>query len=279
MSMLSLDQKRQVIEFIKDVQTRLGAAFEQVDGEAVLQRKSWQREQTFTQSQDLGHPNGGTMGVLRGKVVEKAGVNVSVVQGDSYPSLESEFKGKPFMAAGVSTICHMYNPHAPIGHMNVRLLEVGETFWVGGGADLTPFIKYQEDRDEFHAILKKSCEENYERGSYEKFSKWCDEYFYIPHRQEIRGVGGVFFDYIKTDFNVAFQLIRSVANAYVEVFPKILQRRKDIPFTELEKDQQLFWRGRYAEFNLIYDRGTKFGLMSGGNTEAIFVSLPPVVKW
>ncbi len=252
----------------------MGEAFEALDGDAKFTRKPWNREPNPSGAA----PGGGTIGLMRGEVVEKAGANVSAVRGDAYPAIEGEHKGKPFFAAGVSTIAHMYNPQAPIAHMNVRLLEVGDTFWVGGGADLTPFVKYEDDTAAFHAALKGACAGR-GAGVYEKYKTWCDEYFYIPHRQSMRGVGGIFFDYLKGEFSELLGFLDAVSSAYVKVYPEILQRRKDLPFTPEEKEAQLYWRGRYAEFNLVYDRGTKFGLMSGGNIEAIFVSMPPVVKW
>lgn len=262
-------QRNEAVEFFKDVQNRLLSAFENVDGEAKADTKEWDRP----------GGGGGRMGVIRGNTVEKAGANVSVVHGERYPNMESEYAGKPFFAAGVSTITHMYNPKAPIGHMNVRIFTVGDTFWFGGGADLTPFIKYEEDTKLFHDALKKACEKHADKDAYEKYSKWCDEYFYIKHRKSVRGVGGIFFDFLKGDFEELFPFVKATADAYVETFPKILNRRKLEKFTEEEKEGQLFWRGRYAEFNLVYDRGTRFGLESDGNIEAIFVSMPPVVKW
>lgn len=268
MSNLLEAQRNQAIHFFEKVQEKLGAAFEQVDGKAKITRSAWQREEG----------GGGQMAVIRGQVVEKAGVNVSVVHGNAFPAIDSEHAGKPFFAAGVSTITHMYNPYAPIGHMNVRLIQAGDSFWVGGGADLTPFIQFEEDTEEFHHFMREACQ-TYSDDAYQRFSKWCDEYFYIKHRKSVRGVGGVFFDYLNGDFSKLFDLLQAVAWAYVSVFPRILERRKDMPFTDQEKEDQLYWRGRYAEFNLVYDRGTKFGLMTGGNTDAIFVSLPPVVKW
>lgn len=264
------DYKRdQVVDFFKETQEKLLSAFEAVDGAAKRATKEWERP----------GGGGGKMGVIRGETVEKAGANVSVVHGESYPNMESEFAGKPFFASGVSTITHMYNPYAPIGHMNVRLFTVGDTFWFGGGADLTPMMKFAEDTELFHESLKKACDSHPDKDAYIKFSKWCDEYFYIKHRKDIRGVGGIFFDHLKGDFDTLFNFIKATANAYVDTFPKILSRRKDTPFSDTEKDAQLYWRGRYAEFNLVYDRGTKFGLESDGNIEAIFVSMPPIVKW
>jgi coproporphyrinogen III oxidase len=267
-SSISEAQKAYAISFFKDVQNRLLQKFEQVDGHSKAERKPWQRPEG----------GGGIIGVLRGQHVEKAGANFSEVHGENYPALEEAYKGLPFFASGVSTITHMMNPYAPIGHMNVRLITVGNTFWLGGGADLTPFIPFQEDTDAFHDSLRKACAS---QGSdaYKKYSAWCDEYFYIPHRKSIRGVGGIFFDHLKGDFDLLFPFVQATANAYVDVFPMILNRRKSMEYTAEEKDKQLYWRGRYAEFNLAIDRGTKFGLMTNGNTEAIFVSLPPVVKW
>lgn len=252
----------------QDVQNQLCAGFEQVDGAAKVQRKAWVRPEG----------GGGTMGVIRGSVVEKAGANFSAVFGKEYPAIEGEHKGKPFFATGVSTITHMMNPHAPIGHMNVRLVEVGDKFWFGGGGDMTPFIQYPEDNDAFHAALRQACA-LMGADVYDKYAKWCDEYFFIKHRNEVRGIGGVFFDYLETDFDKGLAFQKAVAEAYTTAFLSILNKRKNTAYTEKQKDDQLYWRGRYAEYNLVYDRGTKFGLMTGGNYEAIFVSLPPVVKW
>ena len=263
------EQRQDATDFFKSIQNKLLTAFESIDGQAKAERKDWAREQG----------GGGTIGVIRGQVVEKAGANFSSVWGDKYPAIEGEYKDKPFTATGVSTITHMMNPFAPIGHMNVRLITVGNDFWFGGGGDLTPMHPFEEDTQEFHEAFKKACDLHNSEEAWETFSKWCDEYFFIKHRNEPRGVGGIFFDYQKGEFNSLFPFVKAVATAYTEVFPKILNRRKDTSYTEDEKDAQLYWRGRYAEFNLAWDRGTRFGLMTGGNTEAIFVSLPPVVKW
>lgn len=267
---LTDSQRQKAVNLYKDVQDRLCVAFEAVDGKAKIQRKNWQRPE-----QDGG---GGTMAVIRGDVVEKAGANFSAVSGKEYPAIEGQHKGKPFFASGVSTITHMMNPYAPIGHMNVRLLEVGDTFWIGGGADMTPFMKFDEDTAYFHEEMKKACQ-IVGTDAYDKYSKWCDEYFYITHRKEIRGIGGIFFDYLELDIDQAVSFQKAVTDAYLKAFIDILNKHKNTPYTEEEKDAQLYWRGRYAEFNLAYDRGTRFGLMTGGNYEAIFVSLPPVVKW
>ena len=172
----------------------------------------------------------------------------------------------------------MHNPHAPTGHMNVRMLEVGKHFWFGGGADLTPFISYGEDKDEFHAALQQVCDD-YRQGAYAAFSKRCDEYFYIKHRNSSRGVGGIFFDKLTGNFDELLSYVESVARAYIKIYAKIIERRKEHSFTSQQREDFLFWRGRYVEFNLVYDVGTRFGLLTGGNIEAIMVSLPPTVKW
>ncbi len=271
---LTETQKDRAIALFKQRQDELAQAFERLDGAARLTRKSWAKEPNPS-----GQPSGGgTMGVLRGAVIEKAGANVSAVHGDKYPALEGADKDQPYFAGGISTICHGFNPHVPIAHMNVRLLEVGGKFWVGGGADLTPFMKYDDDTRDFHAALAGACEVM-GPGTYEKYKAWCEEYFYIPHRKSQRGVGGIFFDYLEGDFDHLVDFIGAVSGAYVSIYPKIVARRKDLPYSPEDKEGQLYWRARYAEFNLVYDRGTKFGLMTGGNIEAIFVSMPPVVKW
>ena len=271
MSALSKLNKDAVNHYLLDLQSRLLKTFEEIDGTAHFEKKSWPRPEG----------GGGTMAVLRGDSVEKAGVNFSEVYGEKYPAMEGEHAGKPFFATGVSTIGHMKNPFAPIGHMNVRLLEVGDTFWFGGGADLTPCNPFDEDTQAFHQALKAACDKHSNGGlvDYQKFTKWCDEYFYIPHRQSVRGVGGIFFDFLKGDFEPLFAFIKAVGDAYATIYPALLRKRKAMPYTETDREKLLYWRGRYAEYNLVYDRGTKFGLMTNGNVEAIFVSLPPLVKW
>ena len=273
-------EKQEAVDLFRSVQQRLGALFESVDGTSQVQSSSWERPANPSGTSG----GGGALGIIRGPIVEKAGANVSVVNGDRYPEMGPEhpdlpdLQNKPYFAAGVSTITHMFNPHAPIAHMNIRLFEVGERFWVGGGADLTPLIRYDEDTALFHAAMRDACDGR-PSGDYERFKAWCDEYFYIPHRQDIRGVGGIFFDYLQGDFSSLLSFLEAVSTAYIKVYGTILRRRKDTPFSNEEKERQLRWRGRYAEFNLVYDRGTKFSLMTGGNVEAITVALPPVVKW
>lgn len=265
---LSLDEKKRAKDFFTGLQKNYSLILEKIDGKAKIQEKSWSR----------AGGGGGSMHTLRGELVEKAGVNVSEVFGDNFPLIESSYAGKPFYATGLSTICHMMNPFAPIAHMNVRLLEAGDDFWFGGGADLTPMQEFPEDTQAFHKSLEKACA-RISSSAYSQYKKNCDEYFYIPHRKSSRGVGGIFFDHLKGDFSDIFPFVQEVALAFVETYPKILERRKNINFTAEDKEKQLYWRARYAEFNLAYDKGTKFGFMTGGNTEAILVSMPPVVKW
>lgn len=266
--MLTNEQKHLALALFTSVQNELLAKFEQIDGTATPVKSEWKR----------AAGGGGTMGVIRGAVVEKAGANVSEVFGPHFPAIDSIHAGKPFWAAGVSSITHMMNPNAPTGHMNVRCIQVGDKFWVGGGGDLTPFQVFEQDTQDFHRAMKEACD-TFAPDAYVRYSQEAKEYFYIKHRKSERGVGGIFFDYLEGDFGTLLEFLRSVASAYVSSFTAILERRKAQTYTEEEKDRQLYWRGRYAEFNLVYDRGTKFGLLSDGNIDAILVSMPPVVKW
>jgi coproporphyrinogen III oxidase len=260
--------RTQAKAYFVSLQAELLAGFQKLDPVAKLEKKSWDRP----------GGGGGTMGVVRGTTVEKAGANFSEVHGEKYPAIESKHKDEPFYATGVSTISHMQNPHAPKGHMNLRYLEVGDTCWFGGGADLTPCMKYEEDTRAFHAALEGACK-TYSSDAYQKYSKWCEEYFYIKHRKEERGVGGIFFDYLEEDPLKTFEFVKSVGAAYAKVFFDIQHKRTPMEYSEEQKIEQEYWRGRYVEFNLLYDRGTRFGLMTGGNLDAIFVSLPPKVRW
>jgi coproporphyrinogen III oxidase len=233
---------------------------------------------------------GGEMSELRGDLFEKAGCNFSAVHGPSFPAAPpgaasaphgddvrppapEEIAGKPFFAAGVSLVLHPRNPFVPVVHMNVRYLEAGDVSWFGGGMDLTPFRPFPEDTAHFHGVLQQACGAD----RYARFSQWAREYFFIVHRNSERGVGGVFFDYLRGKEHR--QLVQSVGDAFLPAYVPIVERRRDLPFTEADRAGQLRWRGRYVEFNLIYDRGTLFGLKSGGNVDAIFMSLPPLVSW
>ena len=222
------------------------------------------------------------MALLRGAVFEKAGVNVSTVYGQFSPEFAPQIPGcdeeRGFWASGLSLVIHPLNPFVPAVHMNTRHLMTSQS-WFGGGADLTPTFEFKEDTHDFHAGLRQACDQHHP-DDYAKFKLWCDEYFYLPHRQEPRGVGGIFYDYLDTgDFDHDFAFTRAVGEAFLDLYPKIVRRHLHQPWTADDKYQQLIKRGRYIEFNLLYDRGTLFGLKTGGNVEAILMSLPPVASW
>ncbi len=224
---------------------------------------------------------GGEMSVMRGRVFEKVGVNVSVVHG----ALSEEFRGQipgtdmnpRFWAGGISLVAHLWSPLIPAVHMNTRQIITTKT-WFGGGTDLTPMVADDEDTQTFHEALKAACD-THDPAYYPRFKQWCDEYFYLPHRREARGVGGIFFDNLETDWSATFAFIQDVGRAFAKVYPEIVHRHLDQTWTAEQRADQLVRRGRYVEFNLLYDRGTQFGLKTGGNTEAILMSLPPEVKW
>jgi coproporphyrinogen III oxidase len=222
---------------------------------------------------------------MAGKVFEKVGVNVSTVGGQFNPEFAKSIPGAAedprFFATGISLVAHMANPHVPAVHMNTRFLTTSKA-WFGGGADLNPPLPYDEDTAEFHAAFRAACM-GHNPTYYDKFRKWADEYFFIPHRQVSRGVGGIFYDHLECtdepEFERNFAFTRDVGEAFLDVFPKLVRRRMGTAWSEADKQQQLEWRGRYAEFNLVYDRGTLFGLRTGGNIDAILMSLPPEATW
>ncbi len=229
-----------------------------------------------------GEPGGGGVrGVMKGKVFEKVGVNVSTVggtfEGEFAKSIHGAAEDPSFFATGISLVAHMANPHVPAVHMNTRFL-VTTKRWFGGGADLNPPIPYDEDTADFHAAMKKACDPH-GADHYDRFKKWADDYFYIPHRQVHRGVGGIFADHLDGDFDENFAFIQDIGRAFLDSYPRIVRRRMNMPFTDADTEQMLTWRGRYAEFNLVYDRGTLFGLKTGGNIDAILMSLPPLATW
>ena len=218
---------------------------------------------------------------MAGKVFEKVGVNVSTVGGQFSKEFAGQIPGAEedpsFFATGISLVAHMANPHVPAVHMNTRFLTTTRR-WFGGGADLNPPIPYEEDTAEFHARLRAACAAH-DQTFYGRFSKWAEEYFFIPHRGVHRGVGGIFYDHLEGRFDINLAFTREVGEAVLDIFPKLVRRRMATPFTDEDRRRQLEWRGRYAEFNLIYDRGTLFGLRTGGNVEAILMSLPPEATW
>ncbi len=248
-----------------------------------FERTSWERP-AVNGDPESGPGGGGVMSVMRGRVFEKVGVNVSTVWG----AFSDEFRGQipgtesdaGFWASGISLVAHMRNPHVPAVHMNTRHIVTGQA-WFGGGADLTPMFpeNHADDAAAFHAALKAACDRA-DPGYYAEYKAWCDRYFFLPHRNEPRGLGGIFYDRLQSgDWAADFAFTQDVGKAFLDVYPRIVRARMNQPWTEAERERQLVRRGRYVEFNLIHDRGTKFGLMTGGNTEAILMSLPPEAKW
>ena len=284
------DRKATAASWFARLRDQICAAFEAIEDEYTgannsapgrFVRTNWKRP-----TADAGDGGGGTMAVMKGRVFEKVGVNISTVYGWFEPQFAKEIPGADkdpsYWASGISLVAHMRSPRVPTAHFNTRHIVTGKS-WFGGGGDLTPMIAEQRRAEHpnttaFHAAFRHACD-THGPDYYTRFSKWCDEYFYIKHRQETRGVGGIFYDYLESDWGKDFAFTQDVGRAFLAAYPAIVRATMNEPWTPAEKDEQLIRRGRYAEFNLVYDRGTRFGLMTGGNTEAILMSLPPEVHW
>ena len=267
---------------------RICGEFEKIEGELTgthralapgrFTRKDWKRE-AGPAGDDRG---GGTMAIMHGRVFEKVGVNVSAVFGEFSPEFRGQIPGAAqdprFFASGVSLVAHMRSPKVPAVHMNTRFIATTRA-WFGGGGDLTPMVPHAPDTRDFHAAFETACD-RHDASYYPRFKEWCDEYFFLPHRGEPRGVGGIFYDYLDSgDHARDLAFTRDVGECFLDIYPKLVRRHMNEPWTADEREHQLVRRGRYAEFNLLHDRGTRFGLMTGGNVEAILMSLPPKARW
>ncbi|MFY9589206.1 oxygen-dependent coproporphyrinogen oxidase [Rickettsia endosymbiont of Halotydeus destructor] len=278
---MTLQNRKLTGNWFTDLRNQLCAAFEKIEEEyakendlepAKFIKSSWQR--------DGG--GGGVMSIMKGEVFEKAGVNISTVFGELSPEFSKQIPGteesNKFFATGISLVAHPKSPLIPAVHFNTRYIETSR-HWFGGGGDLTPFYPEKPETAKFHQAFKKACDKH-DKGYYPKFKKQCDEYFYLKHRKEARGIGGIFYDYLNTgNFDNDFAFTTDVGKALLSVYPEIVRNKMFLPWSQEQKEYQLIRRGRYVEFNLLYDRGTKFGLMTDGNVEAILMSLPPEVRW
>ncbi|TXH37343.1 MAG: oxygen-dependent coproporphyrinogen oxidase [Rhodospirillaceae bacterium] len=292
MSDYPIDHKDQAATWFVALRDRICTAFEQLEDDLAgtehaglpagrFERQEWHRPD---ESAESGHGGGGVMSVMRGRVFEKVGVNVSTVHGIFSPEFRKQIPGASdtghFWASGISLVAHMRSPLVPAVHMNTRHIVTSHA-WFGGGADLTPMYPdlHEQDAGDFHAALRGACD-RFDADYYPRFKKWCDDYFYLPHRQEPRGIGGIFYDTLNSgDWAKDIGFTQAVGEAFLAIYPEIVRRHMNKSWTPEQRRHQLIRRGRYVEFNLLYDRGTTFGLKTGGNTDAILMSMPPEVIW
>ena len=280
-------RKARAAAWFAELRDRICAAFEAIEDDGASTQTGALPAGRFVRK-DWTRPDGGggTMALMTGRVFEKVGVNISVVHGSFTEAFRNQIPGAAedgkFWAAGISLVAHLRSPRVPAAHMNTRMIATTKS-WFGGGGDITPMVheapEAKEDAKHFHAAFQRACD-RHDAGYYPKFKAWCDEYFFLPHRNEHRGLGGIFYDYLDTgNWDSDFAFTKDVGLAFLESYPAIVRGRMGEPWTEAEREHQLMRRGRYVEFNLLYDRGTTFGLKTGGNVEAILMSLPPEVSW
>lgn len=286
--------RKEASGWFEELQDKISREFEKLEEELAdgpkidepagrFKKTPWRRDGK-RQDTDKHLEGGGQMAIMRGRVFEKVGVNISAVHGRFSKKLASEIPGAKendgnFWAGGISLVAHMCNPHVPAVHMNTRHICTSKS-WFGGGADLTPIVpeNHKQDTKAFHDAFKKCCDK-YDPEYYPRFKKWCDEYFYLPHRDEHRGTGGIFYDYLEDNPSMNFEFTKDVGKTFLEIYPRIVRAHMNKGWSLPEREYQLVRRGRYVEFNLLYDRGTRFGLETGGNTDAILMSMPPEVRW
>lgn len=288
-------EKDKAAQWFRDLQDQICKAFEDIEDELTtgqksnlpagrFEKKPWTRE-TASEPNASGSVlhGGGTMAMMHGRVFEKVGVNFSRVHGTFSPEFSAHIPGAKendgaFWASGISLVAHMHSPLVPAVHMNTRMIATSKS-WFGGGADLTPMYQDESDTAQFHAAFKECCD-RHDPAYYPEFKEWCDKYFFLPHRNEPRGIGGIFYDYLdRKGWEADFSFTRDVGTTFRDIYTQIVRKSMHKDWTEEQREHQLVKRGRYVEFNLLYDRGTQFGLKTGGNTEAILMSMPPVAKW